>query len=128
MKVRTSALISSPYLPMTDLACSSCAAAYSPLLHLLALYSSPKGTARSGMYGPSLGTMVIQSLIGQTDKHKVHPVQSASTISVMCVSGSIVMDCVAIAVMEKRLLVSGVYKKRSGNGRIRFRFSISKRN
>ena len=36
--------------------------------------------------------MVMQSLMGHTLRHKVHPVQSSVTISAACVSGSKVID------------------------------------
>lgn len=42
---------------------------------------------RLGIYAVVLGTMEIQSRMGHTDTHKVHPVQSSVTVG-MCVCGS----------------------------------------
>ena len=45
------------------------------------------------MYGPPRGTIVMQSLIGQTERHSVQPVQSSSTIFASWVVASKEMDC-----------------------------------
>jgi hypothetical protein len=62
---------------------------FSFFLHAVSSVSK-NSVPRSGMYGPSRGTIVMQSLIGHTLTQSVHPVQSV-VISGMCVSAENVM-------------------------------------
>ncbi len=47
---------------------------------LTRVYVWPSGIPLLGLYSSALVTMVIQSMMGHTLRHKVHPVQSGVTL------------------------------------------------